>query len=242
MSARTDPPPSGSAGSPDALARAPADPTASGGSSTANSSAPPNASGSESSNLSVSAGAAVPSPTSANQPPRRKPRISLFIATACGLGYLPKAPGTWGSLAAIPIYYLIVTRFPLDIVPWQRPPRVDALTLWALMTTFSVALVIALLGIWASGQTARFTQNDDPQFVVIDEVSGQLLTYLVALAPANWKYLLLGFILFRVFDIWKPFPARQAEALPGGWGIMADDWIAGIYAGLGLWIARALGL
>ena len=58
----------------------------------------------------------------------------------------------------------------------------------------------------------------------------------------NWKYLLLGFILFRVFDIWKPFPARQAESLPGGWGIMADDWIAGIYAAIGLWLARAAGL
>jgi phosphatidylglycerophosphatase A len=58
----------------------------------------------------------------------------------------------------------------------------------------------------------------------------------------NWKYLLLGFILFRVFDIWKPFPARQAESLPGGLGIMADDWIAGIYAALGLWAARAVGL
>lgn len=113
---------------------------------------------------------------------------------------------------------------------------------WALMTTFPVALAIALLGIWTSGRTAQFTQTKDPQFVVVDEVSGQLLTYMVALAPANWKYLLLGFILFRVFDIWKPFPARQAEALPGGWGIMADDWIAGIYAGLGLWLARALGL
>jgi phosphatidylglycerophosphatase A len=63
----------------------------------------------------------------------------------------------------------------------------------------------------------------------------------MAFSP-NWKYLLLGFILFRVFDIWKPFPARQAESLPGGLGIMADDWIAGIYAALGLWIARALGL
>jgi phosphatidylglycerophosphatase A len=58
----------------------------------------------------------------------------------------------------------------------------------------------------------------------------------------NWKYLLLGFLLFRAFDIWKPFPARQAESLPGGWGIMADDWVAGIYAALGLWIARMLGL
>ena len=73
--------------------------------------------------------------------------------------------------------------------------------------------------------------------MVIDEVSGQLIAYLLALrALLNWKYLLLGFILFRVFDIWKPFPARQAESLPGGLGIMADDWIAGIYAALGLWM------
>ena len=89
---------------------------------------------------------------------------------------------------------------------------------------------------------ANFAARKDPQFVVIDEVSGQHLTYALALAPLNWKYLLLGFILFRVFDIWKPFPARQAESLPGGLGIMADDWIAGLYAALGLWIARRLGM
>jgi phosphatidylglycerophosphatase A len=101
--------------------------------------------------------------------------------------------------------------------------------------------------------------------VVIDEVSGQHLALLVggalptlthvahnspgltlamlgANAPLGWKYLLLGFILFRLFDIWKPFPARQAESLPGGWGIMADDWIAGLYAAIGLWLARSAGL
>ena len=100
---------------------------------------------------------------------------------------------------------------------------------------------------------------------MIDEVSGQHLTLLLGCgvpvwwkaaqpvfdtlplglitfrAALNWKYLLLGFILFRVFDIWKPFPARQAESLPGGWGIMADDWIAAIYAAIGLWLARAAG-
>jgi phosphatidylglycerophosphatase A len=58
----------------------------------------------------------------------------------------------------------------------------------------------------------------------------------------NWKYLLTGFILFRVFDIWKPFPARQAESLPSGWGIMADDWIAGVFAALVLWLAQRFGL
>ena len=86
----------------------------------------------------------------------------------------------------------------------------------------------------------------DPQIVVVDEVAGQLISYLGLATPRtfalDWKYLLLGFILFRVFDIWKPFPARQAESLHGGLGIMADDWIAGMYAALGLWIVRSLGV
>ena len=108
---------------------------------------------------------------------------------------------------------------------------------------------------------AAYAQVEDPQYVVIDEVSGQQLTYFLGLTPLffhwheinnpdfvgfgtifilnllNWKCLVLGFILFRAFDIWKPFPARQLEHLPGGWGIMADDWIAGIYAAIVLRVA-----
>jgi phosphatidylglycerophosphatase A len=110
------------------------------------------------------------------------------------------------------------------------------------MTALPVTLVLALIGVWSASKVATFSGKKDPQFVVIDEVSGQHLTYFFSLTLLNWKYLLLGFILFRVFDIWKPFPARQAESLPGGLGIMADDWIAGIYAALALWIARALGM
>ena len=99
------------------------------------------------------------------------------------------------------------------------------------------------MGVFVASRTASYLGRKDPQIVVIDEVSGQLIAYFgIGTAMPNWKYFLLGFILFRVFDIWKPFPARQAESLPGGLGIMADDWIAGIYAALGLWIARALGL
>ncbi len=113
-------------------------------------------------------------------------------------------------------------------------------------THFFLSLVFVLfaIGVWAADRAAKYIGSKDPQIVVIDEVSGQI----VALVPvllrgvANWKYLVLGFILFRVFDIWKPFPVRQAERLPGGWGIMADDWLAGVYAALGLWLARALGL
>jgi phosphatidylglycerophosphatase A len=182
---------------------------------------------------------ATSSNASSPQPGARKPRISLAIATAFGLGYLPKAPGTWGSLAGILIYCLTQFYIPLTTTsgtPFMNRVRSAA---WA---GLPVTLVIALVGVWCATRAANFSGRKDPQFVVIDEVSGQHITYLFSLTLLDWKYLLLGFILFRVFDIWKPFPARQAESLPGGLGIMADDWIAGIYAALGLWIARAVGL
>jgi len=195
---------------------------------------------------------APPSASPANV--QGKPRFALFIATAAGLGYLPKAPGTWGSLAGVGLTFLISAIW-LHFLNWgiehfyTHGSLDDPLTFVgqfvfdSRIVPLTLTLIfISLLGLSASSKAAKFSGLQDPQFVVIDEVSGQLLTYIVALAPLNWKYLLLGFILFRVFDIWKPFPARQAESLPGGWGIMADDWIAGIYAGLGLWIARAFGL
>src|SRR5579863_2772707 len=132
----------------------------------------------------------------------RKPRVSLFIATACGLGYLPKAPGTWGSLAGVWIYFLIGARLPAASTSnWIS---IGAFNLRVqLSTAIAVAIALAVLGVWTSHRVARFSATKDPQFVVIDEVSGQMLTYVLALAPANWKYLLLGLILFRVFDIWK---------------------------------------
>jgi phosphatidylglycerophosphatase A len=171
----------------------------------------------------------------------RKPRFALAIATAFGLGYLPKAPGTFGSLGGVALYGLIQYYFPLNLLP-GTDPGIAGRVLWLAWTALSVSVVLALVGVWAASRAAEFSAAKDPQFVVIDEVSGQHLTYFLSLTLLDWKYLLLGFILFRVFDIWKPFPARQAESLPGGLGIMADDWIAGIYAALGLWIARALGL
>jgi phosphatidylglycerophosphatase A len=177
--------------------------------------------------------AADPQPSSRDATVQRKPRFALFIATACGLGYMPVAPGTWGSLAGVLIYFLIRS----------EPLAASFLYLPSLTLQLSLCALIAVpLGIWTADHVARYSALKDPQFVVIDEVSGQLFAYALALTPTNWKYLLLGFILFRIFDIWKPFPARQAESLPGGWGIMADDWVAGIYAAIGLWIARAAGL
>ncbi|HEV2490580.1 MAG TPA: phosphatidylglycerophosphatase A [Candidatus Acidoferrales bacterium] len=170
----------------------------------------------------------------------RKPHLSFFFATAAYVGYLPKAPGTWGSLVGMLLYALAQKaygyNFDLYLHDHYYLARALANRGWLL------AAIIAIVGVAASTRVARFAVKKDPQIVVIDEVSGQFSTYLLALARLNWKYLVLGFILFRVFDIWKPFPVRQAESLPGGWGIMADDWVAAIYAAIGIWIARALGL
>jgi phosphatidylglycerophosphatase A len=214
-----------------------------------------------------------PSANAATAPPsarQRNPRFALFIATAAGLGYLPKAPGTWGSLAGLL----------LAVLPWWALVAVGVVSLNEhfigigrhanapdplLQCQVWIWLTVAAIGVWAASRAADYWSQKDPQRVVIDEVSGQHLAlflgcalpvwwkpqppwidadlgFVTSLVALNWKYLLLGFILFRVFDIWKPFPARQAESLPGGWGIMADDWIAGAYAAIGLWLARAAGL
>jgi phosphatidylglycerophosphatase A len=169
------------------------------------------------------------------------------MATAAGLGYFPKAPGTLGSLAGILLSVVVswlASRSAIAAMSLERDISFWTERYWIPGGTVILAtVVVAVVGVWASDRVANYSHQEDPQFIVIDEVSGQQLTYLLAFAVGgNWKYLLLGFILFRVFDIWKPFPARQAESLPGGWGIMADDWIAGIYAAIGLWLARAAGL
>jgi phosphatidylglycerophosphatase A len=172
----------------------------------------------------------------------RKPQVSFGIATAFGLGYLPKAPGTFGSLAGVGVtifYWALLA--PAGATDFYLRNHYFVVGPQAIATL--IALFVSGIGVVVADRVANYSGKKDPQFVVIDEVSGQLITYLgLGTAAPNWKYLLLGFILFRVFDIWKPFPARQAESLPGGLGIMADDWMAGIYAALGLWIARAMGL
>jgi phosphatidylglycerophosphatase A len=194
----------------------------------------------------------------------RKPRFALFIATAAGLGYLPKAPGTWGSLLGLFLGWALRNHDLGMLHPFAHPDfiKFGGIALdRALALHIAVMGCLAVLGVWVSGRAASYLGQKDPQNVVIDEVSGQMIALLgagwvstfssddlasasavFALISPGWKYLLLGFILFRACDIWKPFPVRQAESLPGGWGIMADDWVAGIYAALGLWIARMLGL
>lgn len=177
--------------------------------------------------------------------PQKKPRFALFVATAAGLGYLPKAPGTWGSLAGLAIAILltwVTSKRALGAAEIDLPGNFWTIGITPGYTMFICVALVAALGVWSSGRAEQYTHKKDPQFVVIDEVSGQLVAYFMPFVVLNWKSWVLGFILFRLFDIWKPFPARQAESLPGGWGIMTDDWVAGVYAALGLWLARAAGL
>lgn len=101
-------------------------------------------------------------------------------------------------------------------------------------------LVVSLAGIWAASRAEKVLKQEDPRPVVIDEVAGQLLTFLfLPFMPALWE-LALGFVLFRAFDILKPYPAHRLESLRSGLGIMSDDLMAGLYAGFTLWLAATL--
>jgi phosphatidylglycerophosphatase A len=148
--------------------------------------------------------------------------VRLFarvLATWFFCGYAPVAPGTAGSLAAILLAWLL-----------HRYAGLSGTALGLL------GVLLAPLAIWAADVTARETGLKDPQIVVADEVVGQWIT-LAGAARLNWKSWLAAFVLFRLFDIWKPAPARQFERLPGGIGIVADDATAGVYGALVLFAA-----
>ncbi len=141
------------------------------------------------------------------------PLWATLAATFFGAGRMRPGPGTWGSAAAVLIW--------AGVSRWI-PPHIESAVLAGL------ALLAILVGIPAATRFARASQLKDPQSVVIDEVAGQWITLLFA--PVSWKTLLVGFILFRAFDILKPSPVRQLERLPEGTGIVIDDVAAGLYA------------
>lgn len=132
-------------------------------------------------------------------------RLAELLATWFGCGYSPVAPGTVGTLGALPLYALL------------RAGGRPALLAGALATT--------AVGVWSSGRVAARRGLKDPQVVVIDEVAGVLLA--LAFAPPTRAGVTAAVLLFRTFDIAKPWPIRKLEALPGGWGVMMDDIAAG---------------
>ena len=140
---------------------------------------------------------------------------AVLIATGCGIGYLPIAPGTWASLISLPLAWLIAQNF-------------------GQVGLAAAALGALIVGIWASGTIERLRGEKDPSSVVIDEIAGQWFA-LTVVAPDLLLYG-AGFVLFRIADIFKPWPVSWAESLPGGFGVMMDDVLAGIYAGIGVYL------
>jgi phosphatidylglycerophosphatase A len=156
-------------------------------------------------------GAAAGDPSPGPRPPRTNGEWTAHVfAVWFGCGHLPVMPGTWGTLGAIPLYLVL------------RPYGTLAVAL--------AAVAVTLVGLWAAGSVERRLGGKDPQIVCIDEVAGVLITWLAA--PPTTFGLIAGVVLFRIFDQWKPWPARRAERLRGGAGVMLDDVVAGIWGAL----------
>ena len=171
-------------------------------------------------------------PTPDTQHPIRD-YLALAVAT-CGVGYLPLAPGTWGSLVGIGLYFVV--RGLLMKVLWDAAIefKLNLFHLFYATIAFEMlfALALSIVGVWSATRTEKLSGKKDPGKVVIDEVAGQFIALLPVpflIDPAWWS-IIAAFILFRFFDIVKPYPARRFESLESGLGIMMDDIVAGIYA------------
>jgi len=141
----------------------------------------------------------------------RRSRLAVAFASFGYLGFAPVAPGTVGAAAAIPVFVLL---------RWAGSPWLEVV----------VCAAIVVAGAWSARLTEQALGVEDPGPVVIDEVVGMLVSLLFL--PGTWPVILAAFLAFRVFDIVKPWPAGRLEHVPGGWGVMADDVMAGIYANL----------
>lgn len=174
---------------------------------------------------------------------KKKTPLDYFslAVTTFGVGYLPPAPGTYGSAVGVLIYLLfgwieanVAANF--GARGWTNAQ----ITAWTHAGNLILFLLFCLLGIWAANRAVEFFQNKDPQQAVVDEVIGQLVVFLFVPFDAHWYFVLAGFLLFRLFDIWKPYPIDSLQNLPAGIGVCADDILAGVYSGVCLSVLYAI--
>lgn len=149
--------------------------------------------------------------------------LAVFIATGGGAGLIPFGPGTWGSLVGLLIAYGLIATFSANVVLLQN-------------VLIAASVILAAVGIWAGTRAETVFSRKDAGQIVIDEVCGQVISF-VFIAPyiaglgGQWRWwMILGFLLFRAFDIFKPYPINKLQDLRGGFGVMMDDIVAGIYA------------
>lgn len=149
-------------------------------------------------------------------------RLAYLTATGFGAGLAPKAPGTFGALEGVGLFLLTQA---LRLSPQQH-----------FILLVGLNILIFFVGVWASKRTCEISNLEDPSQVVVDEISGQF----IALAPlafaSSTALVILGFLLFRLFDITKPYPIRKLEHLPNGFGVMLDDVLAGVFAAVIVWL------
>jgi phosphatidylglycerophosphatase A len=149
--------------------------------------------------------------------------VAVVIATGFGAGFIPFSPGTFGSIVGLLIAYGLISAFGSDALLLQN-------------VIIAAGVVLAAIGIWAGERAERVFDREDAGQIVIDEVCGQVISfafivqYLAKLGPAWRWWMIVGFALFRVFDIFKPYPIGKLQDLSGGFGVMMDDVLAGIYA------------
>jgi phosphatidylglycerophosphatase A len=168
--------------------------------------------------------------------------FSLAISTF-GVGYIPIAPGTFGSAVGVLIYLAAAWIEAIaGIYFLENNWRGEQITAWIHAVNLIAFLLFCLLGIWASSRAVKLFRTKDPQKVVVDEVIGQLIVFLFIPFATSWHFVLAGFLLFRLFDIWKPYPIDSLQNLPAGIGVCADDILAGVYGGACLALIYAVAI
>ena len=158
--------------------------------------------------------------------------LALAIST-CGVGYFPIAPGTMGSLVGVGLYLSLWAGSYRVLEANALVKRITLMHIWTPQMAFMLVVIflVTMAGIWAATTTEKLLQKKDPSIVVIDEVAGQMIALLSGpFWLHTWWSIVTAFLLFRAFDIWKPYPIRKLEGLESGLGIMADDLAAGAYA------------
>ena len=176
--------------------------------------------------------------------PNEKKTFSDYAAlalTTFGVGYLPLAPGTWGSAVGVLIYLLfrrivIISAANFSAQGWDAAQ----ISAWIYAVNSFLLLIFCFIGIWAATRATRLFATHDPQQAVVDEVIGQLVTFLFVPFAISTPLIIAGFVLFRLFDIWKPYPIDSLQNLPTGLGVCADDILAGAYAGTCLALIYAI--
>jgi phosphatidylglycerophosphatase A len=156
-------------------------------------------------------------------------RLGYAIATGLGAGHAPVAPGTFGAAEGIVLFFII------NAIVNQRLALTSQ---WSLAIFIIINVALYALGVWASNRAIAATGLKDPSVAVIDEVSGQLIAMTPLIVYPSLAGVMISFVLFRAFDIFKPYPIRKLEGLAGGFGVMTDDALAGVYAAVLTWLAH----